>query len=214
MFADLNLDFYRKMKLEKFQLFAEMLGLDKGADIEIIMPYLKKAKVVAELGSGYGRALKFIKEKGFRGQLIAVERVPELLSYLKKHFSDTYLIHQDIRNLNLPVKADVILWLWSGILEQDSEEQMLCVKKCYENLNEGGILMIDIPHGKVHKVGEVASANNKEIRVKTEWGELVAYFTGEEDIEKLSKENHFASYQKIIYHTDKGFERAIYLLRK
>jgi SAM-dependent methyltransferase len=213
MLADQNLDFYRKMKLEKFQHFAEMLGLDKGADIDVIMPYLKKAKVVAELGTGYGRALKFIKEKGFRGQLIAVERVPELLSYLKKYFPETYLIHQDIRNLSLPMKADVILWLWSGILEQDAEEQMVCVKKCYENLNEGGMLMIDIPHGKVHKVGEFGNTN-KEIRVKTEWGELVAYFTGEEDIEKLSKENNFSSYQKLIYNTDKGFERAIYILKK
>lgn len=213
MFADQNLDFYRKMKLEKFQQFAEILGLDKGADIEVIIPFLQKAKVVAELGSGYGRALKFIKEKGFRGQLIAVERVVEFLPHLKKYFPDVYLIHQDIRNLNLPLKADVILWLWSGILEQDADEQMICVKKCFDNLNEKGMLIVDIPDGKVHKVGEVGKAN-KEIRVRTEWGELRAYFTEEEDIRKLTYENGFSSYQKVIYFTDKGFQRALYILKK
>ncbi len=215
---DTNLEFYRLMKLEKFKQFAELLGLDTGADLEIIYPLIQKSNSVVELGTGYGRVVDTLFRKGYKGQITAVERVPEYVGFLENTFADQIasghlsISQQDIRQLSIELQADTILWLWSGILEQTDEEQEVSLSHCYQLLKPGGLMFIEAPYQKVHKVGEVADAKN--ITLKTEWGELHAYFTYPEDIKRLSEKCGFSSWELLVYKTATNLERAIYKLTK
>ncbi len=212
MIPDSNLSFYQNIDLDVFRHYAKIIGLDSGADIEIIYPYIADSQVIVELGSGYGRAIHWIHQKGFRGKIIAIERVPEFVKYLSEHFPNSIdILQQDIREFELPQKVNAILWLWSGILEQSPEEQEFSVKKCYDFLEKDGKLIIETPYQNLHRFGEKKA--DKKVKFETEWGVLDAYFTEIEDVKHFAQKAGFSfSYQ--IYTTATNLERIIYLLVK
>ena len=115
------------MNLKDFKNFAHLTGFDTGIDIDILFPYLKDIKELAELGAGYGRAIHFLLNKGFEGKVIAVDRVERFLHLLKEKYGEKIdCLHQDIRNLKLKHPVDGIMWLWSGIseLSPDGQEKL------------------------------------------------------------------------------------------
>ncbi len=213
-FNDSNIEFYTRLDLEKFKGFAEMLGLDTGVDIDRLYPYIAQADTVVELGSGYGRALGFILNKGFKGRLIAVERIAVTAAFLAETFKGSVeVLQQDIKNLKLDTHdVDAILWLWSGILELSVEEQLESVRNCSRYLRPGGRLIIEAPYQKLHKVGQMSE--NKHIYLKTEWGTLHAYLTDMQEVRSYYEACHFSGFEYFTYKTATGIERVFYILTK
>jgi len=210
---DSNYDFYRHIQIPTFEHYARLTGMDTGKDIDIIYPIIQKANTVVELGAGYGRATSFILSKGFKGKLILVERVPELITYLRQDLHITEdIIQQDIKKLQLEQPADILLWLWSGILELSQEEQANTIKQLYENLLPGGKLIIEAPFKQIKVVGSHTS--EQLIKLETEWGTLTAYLPTPEEIEEDAKRAGFQSFQKINYLSETNLERVIYVLTK
>ncbi len=208
-----NFDFYSAMQLEHFKEFANLTGFDTGIDIDILFPYLKNAETLVELGAGYGRAIHFLLQRGFEGEIIAVERIDRLIPHLQQRFQNQInLLQQDITELKLPEKADFVMWLWSGILELNSSEQLKSIKQVYKNLKEGGTFAIESPDKTVKVVGKLAE--DRKVTLETDWGALEAYLPTESEIEEYSQQAGFTHFQVIRYKSTVGLERIFYLLKK
>ena len=209
-----NYDFYDAMDLQQFEKFAELTGFDTGVDIELLYPHIQHAKVLVEFGSGYGRAIKFLLQKGFEGKLVGVERIQSLVDRLKKLYEaeKVSFVHQDIAELNLPIKADAIVWLWSGILELTPEDQQEAISRAYHLLQDGGQFVVESPHKTIKVVGELN--DERKIVVKTDWGVLEAYLPIEEEIRNYASNAGFSSVEVQYYQSSTQLDRVFYILRK
>ncbi len=211
-YNDKNIDFYRHIKMETFQHLAGVIGFHTDVDVDILFPIVKEAKVLVELGAGYGRVVKALLQKGFAGKIIAVERIEEFIAYLKQHIPEIVVLQQqDIKHLQLTEQVDAITWLWSGILELSKEEQAQSVKHLYHLLNKNGVLLLEIPR-KVKYVG--VHIGDQKIKVETEWGTLDAYLPRHEEMEQYGKDAGFSSVQLIEYQTTTQLDRSLYVFRK
>lgn len=195
-----------------FQQIATVLGLQTGIDVDQIYPYIANAKILVELGAGYGRVVKRLLHKGFAGQIIAIERVASLFEYLSKNIPEIVVLQQqDLKLLKLEKTADAITWMWSGILELSQDEQMTVIKNLYKLLSAKGILIVEIPK-QVKFVGK--HIGDQKIKVETEWGTIDAYLPKHEEMLQYGKKAGFSEVQAIDYKTSIGLERAIYLFKK
>ncbi|WP_027001432.1 class I SAM-dependent methyltransferase [Hugenholtzia roseola] len=207
-----NIDFYQNIEIEKFKEIAKKSGFDTGIDIELIYPDIAKAEVLVELGLGYGRTVEHLRRLGFEGRMYALERSEKFLDYAKKEkvLESEAILPQDIRHIDLPEKADAILWLWSGILEQTLEQQKYSICKIREYLKPKGKLFIEAPQGNLKVVG--VKIDKHYIRVETEWGILEAYLPYEEDIRQMAAQCGYQNVRTLPYLTPTGLERIIYIL--
>ncbi|GAB4190745.1 MAG: hypothetical protein OHK0057_22820 [Thermoflexibacter sp.] len=214
---DKNIDFYKKINLDKFKEFARLMGLDTKIDIDFIYPYIQSAKILVELGAGYGRVIEALLEKGFQGQVVAFERVSELMNHLRSQFDNEKfnekitLIEADFKYYPFPEKVDVVLWLWSGFLEYSKIEQIQNVKRIYANLTDRGALVIEIPI-EVKHLGK--HEDHQIIKVETEWGTIEAYMPRYEELLDYAAQAGFAGVERLDYATTTNLKRAIYIFRK
>ncbi len=214
---DKNIDFYRKINIDKFKEIARLIGLDTKVDIDLIYPYIQSSKTLVELGAGYGRVIGALSEKKFEGQIIAFERSPELMGYLKTQFKDKSfdqkltLVESDFKHFSLPSKADAVLWLWSGFLELSESEQAASVKHIAENLTPNGVLVIEIPV-EVKHIG--TRTDHQRIKVETDWGTMDAYMPRYEELLMYAEMAGFEGVERIDYATATHLKRSIYVFRK
>ena len=213
---DKNIDFYKKIDIDKFKEFARLIGLDTKIDIDLIYPHIKSAKILAEFGAGYGRVIEALLEKKFEGKVLVYERVHELATYLKtklkKHGSPQTieLIEEDFKTAKLK-KIDAVLWLWSGFLELSPQEQQENVSRIYNALNEKGILVIEIPI-EVKHIG--TATDRKMIKVETDWGTMEAYMPSYEELVSYGTKAGFSQIERLNYNTNTNLKRTIYFFRK
>ncbi|PWJ43675.1 methyltransferase family protein [Sediminitomix flava] len=200
------------MEISQFKKFANLIGLDQGEDIDEIYDEISKADRVLELGSGYGRVIEVLRRKGFKGVISGVERSLKLREYVQNTFNEDVRLFKELP-LELNEKFDAILYVWSGILEQERDIQKDIVKQCAELLDEGGKLLIETPFKEIKKLGDLKE-DTKTIRVKEEWGTLSAYFTSAQDIEEYAKEAGFKNIREVYYHTRTNLSRIFYILQK
>jgi SAM-dependent methyltransferase len=214
---DKNIDFYRKINIDKFKEIAHLIGLDTAVDIGLIYPYIQSSKVLVELGAGYGRVIRALIEKQFRGKIIAFERSPELMHHLKTQFENPNfdqkltLIESDFKHFSLPTKADAVLWLWSGFLELSEDEQAKSVKHISNHLTENGVLVIEIPV-EVKHIG--TRTDHQHIKVETDWGTMDAYLPRYEELLTYAEKSGFEGVERIDYATATQLKRSVYIFRK
>lgn len=213
---DKNIDFYKKIDLDKFKEFARLIGLDTKIDIDLIYPHIQSAKILVEFGAGYGRVIDALLEKKFEGKIFAYERVHELVTYLKAKLKkygspkSVELIEEDFKTTKLK-KIDAVLWLWSGFLELSPQEQQENVSRIYNALNEKGILVIEIPI-EVKHIG--TPTDRKMIKVETDWGSMEAYMPSYEELVSYGTKAGFVNIERINYNTSTNLKRTIYLFKK
>ncbi len=208
---DSNFDFYNNIEIDKFKEFSSIIGLDEGIDIKVIYPEIKNLNTIAEIGSGYGRAIEFIKHNQFPGQVYAVERVEKLLNYMEEKYvedNNIAILDQDLKRLELPTKADCILWLWSGILELSLPEQRIVLKRLKDNLGEDGFLLIETPYKNVKVIG--SKGDDNYIKFETEWGIIEAYLPTFEELTENIQLSGFSTIESTFYQTKTGLTRIFY----
>lgn len=214
---DNNIDFYRKININKFKEIAGLIGLDTKIDIDLVYPYIQSAKILVEFGAGYGRALEALLEKKFKGKIIAFERSPELVRYLEKQFANEIiatkltLVEADFKQFGIEEKAEAVLWLWSGFLELSQKEQKENVKHIFDHLESKGILIIEIPV-EVKHIG--TRTDHQHIKVETDWGTMEAYMPRYEEMLEYAANAGFQGIERIDYATATNLKRAIYIFRK
>lgn len=209
---DQNAAFYRRIDLIRFQEFARLIGLDKGADIDCFYERIKNAKILLELGAGYGRVINGLLKKGFQGKIIALERSPELLAYLKMHIPNIVLLkEQDLKKFQINEKPEVVLWMWSGILEYSPLEQIETMQHIASQMQENGILIVEIPK-QVRYVGQ--QMGNQIIEVNMEWGNLQAYLPTEKEMSNFCSLAGFSDLEILNYQTATHLERTLFIYKK
>lgn len=209
-----NVAFYERMKIQKFHELAQITGFDTNPDLKLIYPYLKTVSSIVELGAGYGRCVFGLLEMGFSGKIFVVDRIQRLLDLIETQANSEQIVplHQDIRSLDLPEHTDAVLWLWSGILEQNPEEQAACLQRIYTQLASGGQVFVDAPRDKIKYVGK--KMDKKYIRVEMEWGTLEGYLPYREDMESMAQAAGFDRMEALPYESETGLNRMMYVLHK
>lgn len=211
--TDENFSFYKRMDLKDFKHFANLTGFDTGVDINILCPLLKDVTHLVELGAGYGRAIHFLLQCGYKGKITAVDRVERFLALLKEKYGERLdTLHQDIRNLELAHPVDGIMWLWSGISELSHKEQEQAVQNIYNNLEKGGVFILESPYKQIKIVGQHQSSQH--ITLTTDWGRLDAYLPSEQEVQHYADNAGFESFQTLHYKSTTDLDRVFYLLKK
>ncbi|GJM61148.1 class I SAM-dependent methyltransferase [Persicobacter diffluens] len=209
----LNRSFYDEMKIQKLQEFAKLTGFSDGTDIQTLYPMLQNAQTIVELGSGYGRGLAFLKQKGFLGKLIGIERAPHFVSYANEQLAGHSQSHcQDLmEDIQIP-HCDALLWLWSGLMEFSADEQANRIHYFSQFLRPEGKFFIDLPFQEVSIVGEYQ--DEKSLILQQPWGKLYAFQPNDLDMDRFALKAQLKVLSPIIYATSKGYQRKIYIFQK
>ncbi|WP_448519913.1 class I SAM-dependent methyltransferase [Rhodoflexus sp.] len=209
---DANIDFYRRIGANKLREMAVLQGLERGPEIPLLMPFIRDAQLLIEIGAGYGRIVKALKTNGFKGKIVAQERCPELCQVLREECSqDAVIFEGDIKREHYPQNSDALLWMWSGMLEFTPEEQQAVIGQLFAHLNPGGVLALEIPR-EIRYVGK--PIDERKIVVDTEWGRIDAYLPLEEELINYGLRAGFRHLETIHYQTDTGLKRSLYLFVK
>ncbi len=209
---DSNLEFYQNIKIPKFKEIADLQGFNTCPDLRILYPYLKDAQRILEIGSGYGRVVKEISAYDFRGKITALDRSPKMCAYIRrKKLKNVSVVEADVRDYQITNQPDVILWLWSGVLELSPEAQKTMIHKFGKALKPECLLVLEIPR-QIKYVG--VHVDERIIKVETDWGSLDAYLPSHQEMLHFQEIGHFQSVEVIYYQSDTGLERALYLYKK
>ncbi|MCU0449352.1 MAG: class I SAM-dependent methyltransferase [Bernardetiaceae bacterium] len=207
-----NIDFYRRIDIGKFKEFADRIGLGASCDVDEVYPFVKEAKLVYELGAGYGRVASALYRKGFQGRIVALERSPELVGYLRKHLPQRITVRQDdYLHFRVGERPDAFLWMWSGVLELSPEEQRHGMAYLARKLRPGGRLIAEIPV-EIKVVGEMIY--NGFIKVQTDWGSFEGYLPTHEQMMDYAYQAGFGRVTRHEYYTSKRIRRCFYVLEK
>jgi len=210
---DKNIQFYNNLGVDPFKKLSEVGGFNTYKDLEVVYPYIDHAGSIVELGAGYGRCLDFFIRNNFEGKLVAVEKAIPYLNYLQENYSDRVeIINEDIKKLSLQENADVILWMFSGIIDFSRDEQIEAIKRLYLLLNPGGKLVIDIPRLDFKTYAHHKDEQN--LKFDSQYGLLECYIPSMEDMIDYQKLAGFANFIRLGYATTTNKERTIYILTK
>jgi len=139
-----NSEYYEAIPLEELPTYAKLGGLDTGCDIEIIASYIQKASSILEIGAGYGRVIKKLKEINYKNKLVVLERSKQFISVLQENYcKDISIVKEGIQDFSSKEKFDLILWLWSGFCDFSKKEQPFILEKTVSLLSNKGVLVLD-----------------------------------------------------------------------
>lgn len=208
-----NYKLYNQMPLDYFYNTAVKSGLDTGKDITLIMPYIQKAKAILEVGAGYGRVVNHLIQKGYKGELVAVERSDKFYPWLCSQYQERVeIIQGDVKQLVLNKRFDVILWMWSGISEFSKFEQLPMIEKLISLLNQGGFFIFDTVSPEEKTLNSINVAEQEHI-IKTEYGTDYCYIPTDKEINNYADNLGLKIVECIKYQPIINRNRYLYILQ-
>jgi len=147
-----NADFYNASGVSLLSSTAERGGMATAPDVGLIWNHIKDAKNLLDVGSGYGRSVENIIQRGYQGAIDSVERSESLYQGLKKLESDhVHTYCADIFKYQTDQKYDAILCMFSTITDfpkQEQKELILFLSKFLKNRNSK-MFFESFPAGKL-----------------------------------------------------------------
>ncbi|MBC7487653.1 MAG: class I SAM-dependent methyltransferase [Cytophagaceae bacterium] len=210
---DSNRIFYNAVPLDVFQSLTKQGGFDECIDLELIEKHIATSGRIMEVGAGYGRCVDFLLKNKQESQILAVEQSPQLSKVLLEKYKNqpkVQVINADIKTLDVPDKMDVVLWLFSGMLDFGKEEQPVVMKRLRSFLKENGKLFIDIPQLAELTVAKYTSA--QDIVMETPYGNITTFLPSFNDMETYASQAGFSLVSVIHYNTSTEKKRSIYML--
>lgn len=210
---DSNKIFYNTVPLEVFQSLTQQGGFVDCLDLKLIEKHIASSSSVMEVGAGYGRCVDFLLAKKHEARIIAIEQSLQFSTVLLEKYksqSNVQVIHDDIKTLTLSDKVDVVLWLFSGMLDFAKEEQPVVLKRLRSFLKNEGKLFIDIPQLAKLTVAKYTSA--QDIVMETPYGNITTFLPALADIEEYASEAGFSKVSVIHYDTTTEKKRSIFML--
>ena len=99
-------------------------------------------KILIDVACGSGGHAELLSKAGF--EVYAVDFSPAMLRLLKKHIPSAKIFKQDMRELQVPVQADVLICMYNSINYNDSYAELShTLKRFYDHLKPGGVLVFD-----------------------------------------------------------------------
>jgi tRNA A58 N-methylase Trm61 len=208
-----NFNFYNNIGLATFQSMAAQGGFDTFTDLEIVYRNINPTNSILEIGAGYGRCVNFLLQKQHKGSITAVEQSPVLIAHLLQQYAhQAKIIEGDINAIEVDTPVDVILWMWSGILDFSKAEQMIAVQRLAGMSGPAGKLFIDVPRLGVQTIAE--HTDQQHIKLTTAFGEVECYIPLSEEVQAYATRAGFGAIQEIDYETATAKKRTLYILVK
>ncbi len=210
-----QLNFYQKIPvLELLKQYAVEGGLESGADIDRAWNYIKNASTILEVGAGYGRVIKCLLARGYKGQITAVEHSEHMFKYMEENYRNKVnLFRENIVDFCHSEKFDTILWLWSGISDFTKEEQPAVMEKLFGLLQSGGTLIMDtFPCSAVPS--NAITANNQTYTMKAMDCIASGYIPSPLEIKDYADHTGLVSVKPMEYVTSTNRKRMLYIFTK
>jgi cyclopropane fatty-acyl-phospholipid synthase-like methyltransferase len=125
--------------------------------LDLAITYLEADATILDIGCGMGEPIgKYFIDKGF--ELTGIDGSSKLIELAKNRFPKAKFIIQDMREINLNEKFDIVIaWHSFFHLTQDDQKSMFKVFK--EHIKLGGVLMFTSGSSQ----GEIWSDNGGEM---------------------------------------------------
>lgn len=135
---------YEQMPIEHFKTLANKIGFSNGEELEHVRDYVLDASSALDVGGGYGRILKKIKEINPKAQISAVERNQRLAAYLREQFPSATILENDFLDITLDQRFDLVTLMWSELTEYNQKEQSVLIAKMQSLLTPNGRVIIEL----------------------------------------------------------------------
>ena len=106
-----------------------------------VKPFMNSRKKLLEIGTGAGQAINWFEENGF--SVIGIEPDKKSVELINKRLKRGHCIAGFAEEISLEEKFDII-WL-SHVFEHLIRPDLF-LEKCKDNLNEGGLIFIEVPN--------------------------------------------------------------------
>ncbi len=201
------------MPAEMLKEHATKAGFDDGCDIDIIYDYVKDKDSILELGAGYGRVLKNLINRGYKGKLTAIERSMTYYKYLKTNFSQRVnIIRIDVKDYQPQERYDAILWMWSHISEFPKDEQISILKHVMQWLEPNGVFIFDTFSHTI-KPKPATKAQKQSYFIESEYGNAYGYIPSPAEMKSYADQLGF-TLKHIEYQTKTLRPRNIYIMSR
>jgi 2-polyprenyl-3-methyl-5-hydroxy-6-metoxy-1,4-benzoquinol methylase len=206
-----NQDFYEGVSIEQFKEWAKLGGFDEGCDLDLILPHLKKAKTILEVGAGYGRVVGYLLKQNLSAEISAIERSKSLCEYMEKLYgSRADIICGDLGETNFYKKFDVVIWLWSNISDFAKHEHVSTLRRIASWIEKGGVLVTDILLDSFNTERVNASDRNY---VFQDGGRFAhGYLPTKDEILNYATEVGFEKIEAMPYQTNTSRNRCLFML--
>ncbi len=210
---DSNKIFYNTVPLDVFQSLTQQGGFDQCIDLQLIEKHLPVTSTIMEVGAGYGRCVDFLLSKKHEAKILAIEQSPQLSKVLLEKYKNqpkVEVINDDIKTLVVSDKVDVVLWLFSGMLDFAKEEQPVVLKRLRSFLKNDGKLFLDIP--QLAELTVAKYTGKQDIVMETPYGNITTFLPAFADIEAYASQAGFSRVSVIDYDTATKKKRSIFML--
>jgi len=103
---------------------------------------IRRRKILIDVACGSGGHAELLSKAGF--SVYAVDLNPPMLRLLKKNLPTAKTFKQDMRQLQLPVQADLLICMYNSINYNYSYAELSrTLKRFFDHLKPGGILIFD-----------------------------------------------------------------------
>jgi len=210
---DSNKLFYNTVPLDVFQSLTQQGGFNECLDLQLIEKHLPVSASIMEVGAGYGRCVDFLLSKKHEAPILAIEQSPQLSKVLLEKYKNqsiVQVINDDIKTLVVSEQVDVVLWMFSGMLDFAKEEQPKVLKRLRLFLKNDGKLFLDVPQLAELTVAKYTS--KQDIVMETAYGNITTFLPAWADIEDYASQAGFSKVSVIHYNTTTEKKRSIFML--
>jgi len=111
-------------------------------EVDFILRRASGRKILIDVACGTGGHAELLSKAGF--DVYAVDLSPAMLRLLKKNLPNAKIFKQDMRNLRVPVKADLLICMYNSINYNYSYAELSgTLQRFYDHLKPGGVLVFD-----------------------------------------------------------------------
>ncbi len=207
-----NLQYYECVPPEELQQLSINAGLETCPDLEMIHPLIDNAKKILEIGGGYGRAIDFLIQNHFKGVVDIIEPTDNFYDFLQNKYPHRFNIFKELIQEFTPTSQyDLILWLWSSVIEFSPLVLKKVLKKLCLALEKNGILVIETMREHIDPVGlEYKTAKTSLTRLQH--GTLKSFNHSKKDIITLAQKSGLRIMEIKDYELNSGRLRTLMLL--
>lgn len=198
---------------DTLQAWSSLGGLDSCPDLLAIQNYLDTADTILEIGAGFGRVIKFLKNCYPNKKITAIERSTKLYDLLKLQSTpNTELILSDITHFQSNKSFDLILWLWSGLTDFSQKEQLNIIRHITLFMKKEARFIIEtFPHDAVPANGQVTATQHYILNANNK--DLHGYIPSPHEMQNYADALNFVIEKTIYYTTSSDRKRIMYVLK-
>jgi phospholipid N-methyltransferase len=204
-------EYYDNVPIEELVSFTKIGGIYNCCDLDLVQDYIKAASNILEIGGGFGRVVNYLYNTNPDAKITAIERCKRLFNHLYKLYSDKVnMINSDLLDFESTEKYNLVLMMWSGLVEYPKVDQSKVLEKLKSFLSDSGILIIEtLSHKSIPKNVTNFDTDKRSYIVKTSYGNAYGYIPTDEEIRQYAIHLGFKCIKQIPYISSSNVERLI-----